>query len=148
MDWVGSYNDPIYGGYIRVCVSDVNSVFYGQGVFSELGYMRGTIDPSTLSWTGNFWTAGIEEKHGSFNLTLASTLNHFNGSFSEFPPVGNPNTFSLTYPATAPRTSSSTPSDMDSSPDEEAAAARPPGQPPTGIAVRHAGTWLSMRSSS
>ena len=49
--WEGSYPDPVYGGTINVCVTDVNCVYYGQALFSNVGYMRGTIDASSLQWT-------------------------------------------------------------------------------------------------
>ncbi len=89
--WNGKYTDPMYGGYFYICTSYVGGVTYGQGVFSELGYMRGTID-SHNNFVGNFWTGG-EVKQGTFNLTLNN--NGFTGSFVELPTIEIPITSSL-----------------------------------------------------
>jgi len=104
MDWEGTYNDPIYGGSINVCVTQLGSSFVGQGVFSEVGYMRGTIDNSTMLWTGNFYSAGEEVKQGTFSLTFDAGTSSFGGSFTEKP--------GITYSVNSSQTSSVTPADV------------------------------------
>lgn len=87
MEWTGTYNDPIYGGFINVCVSSVDGIFFGQALFSEIGYMRGTIDGALL-WTGNFWSAGYEIKRGTFSLQLTlGAPTTFSGTFYEMPGI-------------------------------------------------------------
>lgn len=36
-DWVGVWEDPIYGGFFQICVSEVGGTYYGMGIFSNLG---------------------------------------------------------------------------------------------------------------
>ncbi len=104
MEWVGTYNDPIYGGEIYVCVSQVEGNYIGQGVFSRIGYMRGKIENNL--WSGNFWSAGLEVKQGSFKLQLETTGNTtFSGSFLEDPEIN--------YLISSNQTSSATPEDME-----------------------------------
>lgn len=106
LDWQGTYNDPIYGGNISVCVSLANSVYYGQALFSKVGYMRGTINPATFLWTGVFFIAGIETKQGTFSLQLSSgATTMMAGSFTENPTV--------TYSMSSSRLSAQVPSDLE-----------------------------------
>ena len=70
--WNGIWNDPVYGGQIKVCVSEVSSVWYGQATISDTAYMRGTIDATTDVWTGNFYVQGIEAQRGTFSLTMTT----------------------------------------------------------------------------
>ena len=109
-NWTGTYNDPIYGGEIHVCVSNINGILYGQAGFSELGYMRGVISNTDL-WIGEFYTCGLEVKQGNFTLQLlldssSSTTGVFNvtGTFNEKP--------GIEYELTTTRSSSDTPSDL------------------------------------
>ena len=62
-------DDPIYGGNMHICVSDINGVLYGQGVFSKLGYMRGTITVGDV-FTGEFWLQGWESMLTFLKLEL------------------------------------------------------------------------------
>lgn len=105
MDFVGTYNDPIYGGNIDVCVSLLDSGEYiGQALFSEVGYMRGVINPTTLVWTGNFWSAGEEVKQGTFTLTYDSGSSSMTGGFTENP--------GIYYTFTSTKSLAITPSDL------------------------------------
>lgn len=81
-EWNGVYTDPIYGGSIYVCVSEVDNVFYGQATFSLIGYMRGTIDVNNV-FTGHYWTQGWEGLQGTFSLTLTGTS--YTGTFTQSP---------------------------------------------------------------
>lgn len=87
MNWGGVYNDPIYGGNISVCVTQLtNGDYVGQALFSEVGYMRGVLNSTT--WTGNFYTAGQEVKQGTFVLQYSSTgTPSASGMFVELPGV-------------------------------------------------------------
>lgn len=94
-DWNGVYTDPVYGGNIYVCVSEVNGVYYGQATFSLIGYMRGTIDVNNV-FTGEYWTQGWEGLQGTFSLTLTGAA--YTGTFSQKPgkyhsPFRNPPSF-------------------------------------------------------
>jgi hypothetical protein len=80
-DWTGTYPDSLYGGNYAVCVTLQGGVYYGQALFSEVGYMRGTIDPSNNEWTGNWYMAGIESRRGTFVFSLSS--NTMTGTFTE-----------------------------------------------------------------
>lgn len=110
MDWQGTYNDPVYGGNIALCVSATQTgVYYGQALFSNVGYMRGTIDATTFQWSGSFYTVGFEVKHGTFSVVLGTdgttgkaTLS---GSFTELP--------NILYSITSTRQSSVVPDDFD-----------------------------------
>jgi hypothetical protein len=70
--WNGVWNDPMYGGNIQVCVSLVSGVYYGQATISDTGYMRGTIDFATDTWTGNFYLQGIEAQRGTFSFAMTT----------------------------------------------------------------------------
>ncbi len=103
-NWVGSYNDPIYGGYINLCVTEnVEGKTYAQAAFSELGYMRGTLSKKNI-WTGVFFTSGLEAKRGNFTLNLLneSTLS---GLFYEEPGIN--------YEMVTSKINSETPSDLE-----------------------------------
>jgi len=94
-DWNGVYTDPVYGGNIYVCVSEVNGVYYGQATFSLIGYMRGTIDVNNV-FTGEYWPQGWEGLQGTFSLTLTGAA--YTGTFSQKPgkyhsPFRNPPSF-------------------------------------------------------
>lgn len=108
-NWQGTYNDPIYGGNIALCVSESSGgIYYGQALFSNVGYMRGTINPATLAWVGSFFTAGFEVKHGTFSLTLGTGTTGnatLTGSFSELPGID--------YSLASTRWSSAVPGDFD-----------------------------------
>ena len=101
MNWEGTYEDTIYGGNLAVCVTEVTTNnFIGQALFSEVGYMRGTIDATTLQWTGMFYTAGQEVKQGTFLLDLLGSDPNsgvtIDGSFVERAGNGINYTFSST----------------------------------------------------
>lgn len=104
-DWVGSYVDLVYGGQLNVCVSEVDGTYYGQGLYSELGYMRGVINGT--SWTGNFYVAGIEAIRGNFSMQLENDGDAISGTYYQSP-VG-----SISYNVNNTRISSSTPSDIE-----------------------------------
>jgi hypothetical protein len=99
-DWNGMFSEPIYGGNINVCVSEVNGVFYGQATFSWVGYMRGTIDSSGV-FSGDYWTMGFEALQGTFELTLVGSA--YSGSFTQLP--------AMTYSTSGTQLSTATPSD-------------------------------------
>lgn len=80
-DWTGTYPDSFYGGDYKVCVTLQGGVYYGQALFSQVGYMRGTIDPTTNDWTGNWYKAGIESRRGTFAFSLSSGT--MTGTFTE-----------------------------------------------------------------
>mmetsp|Transcript_2098 Transcript_2098/g.3967 ORF Transcript_2098/g.3967 Transcript_2098/m.3967 type:complete len:354 (-) Transcript_2098:87-1148(-) len=101
-DWNGAYDDPIYGGEMFVCVSDIDGQLHGQGTFSRIGYMRGTINADDL-FTGNFWLQGWEGLHGSFSLSLSGSS--YSGNFTQLP--------GITYSIAGAKTSSSTPTDLE-----------------------------------
>lgn len=108
MNWEGTYVDSIYGGNINVCVTLIDSGAYiGQALFSQVGYMRGPIDPNNLQWTGDFFTAGQEAKQGSFALNLNSLDSSIDGWFMEKAGLGINYTFSST------QLSSLTPSNLE-----------------------------------
>lgn len=103
-NWVGSYKDPIYGGYINLCVTEnVDGKTYAQAAFSQLGYMRGTISHKN-TWVGDFFTSGLEAKRGNFTLSLVndSTLS---GMFYEEP--------GIQYEMVTNKINSDTPSDLE-----------------------------------
>jgi hypothetical protein len=81
MDWTGTYPDSLFGGEFKVCVTLQGGIFYGQALFSQVGYMRGTIDSSTNEWTGNWYMAGVEGRRGMFSFSLASDI--MTGTFTE-----------------------------------------------------------------
>lgn len=101
-DWNGEYDDPIYGGNIFICVSDIGGVLYGQGTFSRIGYMRGTVTSGDV-FTGEFWLQGWEGSHGTFSLTLTGSA--YSGTFTQLP--------GITYSISGTKTSSTIPSDLD-----------------------------------
>ena len=70
-DWEGTFNDPVYGGNFKVCVtySSELDTYYAQGKFSDVGYIRGTVDAFD-QWTSEYWMAGREGKHGSFRSSI------------------------------------------------------------------------------
>jgi hypothetical protein len=106
-DWVGTWNDPIYGGNFDICVSTVNGVSYGQAVFSKLGYMRGAIDVNDV-WVGIYYLAGFEARTGTFSLSLTTgTPSTFTGVFNLAP--GN----TMSYDVSSAQTSAGTPSDVE-----------------------------------
>lgn len=80
-DWTGTYPDSLFGGEFKVCVTLHSGVYYGQALFSQVGYMRGTIDPSTNDWTGNWYMAGIEGRRGAFSFSLSAGA--MTGTFTE-----------------------------------------------------------------
>lgn len=80
--WVGTYADPTYGGNLAVCVSQVGSTYYGQGLISSVGYLRGTIDASNV-WTGNYFVAGSAAIRGNFTLTFNTGTNTYSGSYQQ-----------------------------------------------------------------
>lgn len=104
-EWVGSYNEPIYGGSLMACVSLIGGVYYGQGTMSYLGYLRGTIDSSNV-WTGNYFLGGLDAIRGTFSLALSSDGLSYSGTYTQ---TGS--TISYTV-SSAARLSSATPSDM------------------------------------
>jgi hypothetical protein len=101
-DWNGVYDDPIYGGSIYVCVTEVNGVYYGQGTFSRVGYMRGTIAVGNV-FTGSFWLQGWEGTHGSFSLTLSGAS--YTGTFTQLP--------GITYTISGTQSSTTIPTDLE-----------------------------------
>jgi hypothetical protein len=80
-DWTGTYPDSLFGGDFKVCVTLYNGVYYGQALFSQVGYMRGTINVSTNVWTGNWYMAGVEGRRGTFSFSLAADT--MTGTFTE-----------------------------------------------------------------
>lgn len=103
-NWVGSYADPTYGGLLTVCVSQIGSTYYGQGLVSDVGYLRGTIDTNNV-WTGNYYMAGNAATNGNFTLTLSGTFASYSGSYFQ---AGSGITYTV---SSASRTSSLTPTD-------------------------------------
>lgn len=94
-NWDGTFTDSVYGGNIQICTTYVASsnTYYGQGFFSNIGYMRGTISPTTDVFTGEFWMAGVESIHGTFSLNLNINIGvTYSGTFTES--KGNSYTFS------------------------------------------------------
>lgn len=81
-EWAGSYTDPVYGGDLHICVSEAGGLIYGQGSFSLMGYMRGTIDVNDV-FTGEYWTQGWEGTQGTFSLSL--TASGYTGTFTQKP---------------------------------------------------------------
>ena len=79
--WSGEYEDRVFGGSLFVCTTDMSSSgsTIAQGVFSQFGYMRGEVVGNR--WEGMFYMAGLEARHGSFNLSLASSDELFSGNF-------------------------------------------------------------------
>lgn len=75
-NWTGSFQDNVFGGSLNVCVSyDIASdTYYAQGVFSLLGYIRGTIDQSTNVWSGEYCLSGLESRSGTFSFSLTETV--------------------------------------------------------------------------
>ena len=105
MDFVGTFNDPIYGANIDVCVTLLTTGEYiGQALFSEVGYMRGEINTTTNVWAGNYWTAGEEVKQGTYSLTYTSGTSMMSGSFTELP--------GITYTFSSTKSNTATPSDL------------------------------------
>lgn len=90
-DWAGSFQDNVFGGLLNVCVSyDILSdTYYAQGVFSMLGYIRGTVDPVSAVWTGEYCLAGMESRSGnfSFSLAFANDVLSYSGQFLERPGI-------------------------------------------------------------
>lgn len=109
-DWEGTFNDPVYGGNFKVCVtySSEFDTYYAQGKFSDVGYIRGTVDAFD-QWTGEYWMAGREGKHGSFNFSLTDPGGgnplEYSGYFNEMP--------GYMYSFSGEKSSSSTPSDLE-----------------------------------
>ena len=64
------------GGKYHLCVTLVDGTYYGQGLFSKVGYMRGVIDATTDVWTGNWYMSGIESRRGTFSYTLPTTTSY------------------------------------------------------------------------
>jgi hypothetical protein len=81
-DWTGQWTDNTYGGSVFICVSELTDITIAQGVFSNVGYMRGEINDANL-WTGYFWMAGIESRRGSFELALNNSEASFYGLFTD-----------------------------------------------------------------
>lgn len=84
--WSGEFRDTTFGGSLFVCLSEVieadTSVStIGQGVFSRFGYMRGPVLGNT--WMGDYFMAGLEARHGTFNFTLVNDGLAYTGDFSE-----------------------------------------------------------------
>ena len=86
-------------------MSLVNGVYYGQGLVSDVGYLRGTIDSSNV-WSGNYYLAGVEAERGTFSLTLSGDLSSYSGTYAQ---AGSTITYSVT---SASRSSSATPTDQ------------------------------------
>jgi len=98
--------DSVYGGSLRVCVTQIGDSYYGQAKFSEIGYMRGEIsDDST--WTGEYWLAGREGRYGTFTLTVIDigADKAYTGEFSDSP--------GIVYSMYGNRSSSDEPEDID-----------------------------------
>lgn len=105
--WNGIWNDPVYGGQIKVCVSEVSSVWYGQATISDTAYMRGTIDATTDVWTGNFYVQGIEAQRGTFSLTMTTgTPNTYAASWTQLPGI-------FTYNSAGSQSDTNEPSKID-----------------------------------
>jgi hypothetical protein len=79
--WIGKFSDPVYGGVISVCVSQIDGVSYGQGFMSEVAYMRGTIAGNT--WSGSYAFAGQEAVSGTFTMLLSGST--YSGTFTQEP---------------------------------------------------------------
>lgn len=84
--WSGKFEDTTFGGSLFVCVSEVTEAdttvsTIGQGMLSKFGYLRGQIRGD--EWTGNYYLAGIEARHGTFSLSLAGDGLSYSGLFSE-----------------------------------------------------------------
>jgi hypothetical protein len=105
-NWVGNYVDPTYGGNLAVCVSLVDGVYYGQGMISLVGYLRGTIDSSN-KWTGEYFMSGNEAVRGNFTLTLSADNTTYSGSYQQ---TGSNIIYSVNN---ANKLSSTTPSDLE-----------------------------------
>ena len=104
-DWNGIFSEPLYGGVLNVCVSEVNGDYYGQAVISTLGYMRGTIDASTSTWTGDYYMMGKSTVKGSFSLDLTvSTTNSYTAIWTQ--------ESGITYTTSGTQTSTATPDDI------------------------------------
>lgn len=103
MSFVGTYDDPLYGGDINICSSVVGADTWGQGLASRVQYMRGKIVGN--SWTGDFYTAGTELKSGTFDLVLTGTS--LTGTYMEKP--GN----NITYTVSTFQKSTATPDALD-----------------------------------
>lgn len=72
-DWVGTWNDPILGGTMPVCVStDTSGTVYGQAIMSLAGYLRGTITVSgtNVIWNGTYYWPGLDQRTGAFTYIL------------------------------------------------------------------------------
>jgi hypothetical protein len=85
-NWSGEFQDGTFGGSLFVCLSEVAESdttvsTVAQGVFSKFGYMRGPVEGDV--WMGEFFMAGIEARHGTFNLTLGGGGGSYSGVFSE-----------------------------------------------------------------
>lgn len=71
--WNGEYTDPVWGGSMYLCVSQVNGVNYVNGVFSEIGYIRGTVTDNFTITNANWYMQGYEGRHGTVTLTLTTS---------------------------------------------------------------------------
>ena len=85
-DWSGKFQDTTFGGYLYICLSEVTEAdmtvkTVGQAMFSRLGYMRGDITGDV--WNGEYYMAGLEARHGTFNFTLATDGLSYSGVFAE-----------------------------------------------------------------
>jgi hypothetical protein len=91
--WDGTWSDPILGGEIKVCTdTDDSGIVWGQGVMSNVGYMRGTINTDNV-WSGSVIFPGQDVPTGSFTYTLTNAAPNPNTfvvtSFSVKPFLGN-----------------------------------------------------------
>lgn len=106
-DWNGKFTDSMYGGNLAICTSLIGSVYYGQGVISNIGIVRGTISGNVF--TGEFYLAGQEAKRGTFSLTLnADVSTGYTGTFSE-----EPNPAAITIAVTGSRVTNTAPSEVE-----------------------------------
>lgn len=81
-EWTGKWTDNTFGGSVYVCVSQLLYTTNAQGMFSNIGYMRGSITEDNM-WTGQYWMAGIESRRGQFQLMLNSSKESFDGIFTD-----------------------------------------------------------------
>lgn len=105
-NWNGVFTEPMYGGSMNVCVSQLdNGDYYGQAVISTLGYMRGKIDAANDQWTGDYYLIGRSTTKGTFSLDLSlATTNSYVATWIQQP--------GYTITTTGTQSSTSTPSDV------------------------------------
>ncbi len=63
LSFVGTFNDPIYGGTFSICYDSSNGLL--TGLYSEIGVVRGYFNSLSGMWSGQWFEAGTAyDNHG------------------------------------------------------------------------------------